>query len=90
MIKCFIFDSLTLMIYYKLTFMILVLDFIAATDGGGVIEFVLGNGALSLPKAAIGTAAVAGMTVPLHPIAIAGFIGLIINALAVLPIGSKS
>ena len=61
-----------------------------STLGGGVIEFVLGNGALSLPKAAIGTAAVAGMTVPLHPIAIAGFIGLIINALAVLPIGSKS
>jgi membrane-associated protease RseP (regulator of RpoE activity) len=60
-----------------------------STLGGGVIEFVLGNDALSLPKAAIGTAAVAGMTVPLHPIAIAGYISLIVNALAVLPIGSK-
>jgi hypothetical protein len=60
-----------------------------STLGGGVIEYILGNGALSLPRAAIGTAAVAGMTVPLHPIAVAGFISLIINALALLPIGSK-
>jgi hypothetical protein len=60
-----------------------------STLGGGIIETVLGYGALSLPKAAIGTAAVAGMTVPLHPVAIAGFISLIINALALLPIGSK-
>ena len=61
-----------------------------STLGGGIIEFVLGYDALSLPRAAIGTAAVAGMTVPLHPIAIAGFISLIINALALLPVGSKS
>lgn len=61
-----------------------------STLGGGVIEWVLGDNALSLPKAAIGTAAVTGMTIPLHPVAIAGYISLIVNALAMLPIGSKS
>jgi hypothetical protein len=60
-----------------------------STLGGGVIEWVLGDNALSLPKAAIGTAAVTGMTIPLHPVAIAGYISLIVNALALLPIGSK-
>jgi hypothetical protein len=61
-----------------------------STLGGGVIECVLGDNALSLPKAAIGTAAVTGMTIPLHPVAIAGYISLIVNALAMLPVGSKS
>jgi hypothetical protein len=60
-----------------------------STLGGGIINAILGNGALSLPVGAIGTEAVAGMTIPLHPIAIAGFIGLIVNALSMLPIGSK-
>jgi membrane-associated protease RseP (regulator of RpoE activity) len=61
-----------------------------STLGGGVIEGILGDNALSLPKAAIGTAAVTGMTIPLHPVAIAGYISLIVNALAMLPVGSKS
>lgn len=60
-----------------------------STLGGGIIEMGLGNGALSVPVGALGTSAVAGMTVPLHPIAIAGYISLIVNALAILPIGSK-
>jgi hypothetical protein len=60
-----------------------------STLGGGIIEQVLGNGILYVSEGALGTAAVAGMTVPLHPIAIAGYISLIVNALAVLPIGSK-
>jgi hypothetical protein len=60
-----------------------------STLGGGIIENILGYGALHVPGAALGTAAVAGMTVPLHPVAIAGYISLIVNALALLPIGSK-
>jgi membrane-associated protease RseP (regulator of RpoE activity) len=57
--------------------------------GGGIIENILGNGALNVPEAALGTAAVAGMTVPLHPVAIAGYISLVVNALSLLPVGSK-
>ena len=60
-----------------------------STLGGGIINAILGNGALSVPEAAIGTAAVAGMTVPLHPVAIAGYISLVVNALNLLPVGSK-
>lgn len=56
--------------------------------GGGIIDAVLGNGALSVPEGALGTQAVAGMTIPLHPVAIAGYIGLLVNALEVLPIGT--
>lgn len=58
--------------------------------GGGLIDTILGNGALSVPGGALGTQAVATMTIPLHPVAVAGYIGLIINALNMLPIGSKS
>lgn len=60
-----------------------------STLGGGIIELILGNGALYVADGAVGTAAVAGMAVPLHPIACAGYISLIVNALAVLPVGSK-
>ena len=35
-----------------------------------------------------GPAAVAGMTVPLHPIAVAGYISLVVNALSILPVGT--
>ena len=49
-----------------------------------LVEFYLGKGTLlsgvSLPPEAI---------LPLHPFAIAGYVGLIVNALALLPIGSK-
>jgi membrane-associated protease RseP (regulator of RpoE activity) len=57
--------------------------------GGGIINGILGNGVLNVPEGALGTQAVAGMTIPLHPVAVAGYLGLIVNALNVLPIGSK-
>jgi membrane-associated protease RseP (regulator of RpoE activity) len=57
-------------------------------QGGGIIESILGNGVLSVPEAALGTQAVAGMTIPLHPVVVAGYISLIVNALSVLPIGT--
>jgi membrane-associated protease RseP (regulator of RpoE activity) len=60
-----------------------------STLGGSIINSILGNGVLSVPDGALGTAAVAGMTVPLHPIAIAGYISLVLNALNLLPVGSK-
>jgi len=61
-----------------------------STLGGGVINTILGNGALSVPEGALGTKAVAGMNIPLHPVAIAGYISLVVNALSMLPVGSKS
>ena len=60
-----------------------------STLGGGIIEMVLGNGALYIPEGALGTSEVMGLTVPLHPIAVAGYISLIVTALAFLPVGSK-
>jgi membrane-associated protease RseP (regulator of RpoE activity) len=60
-----------------------------STLGGGIIEAILGSGALSIPSGAEGSDAVAGILVPLHPVAIAGFISLFVNALALLPIGSE-
>jgi hypothetical protein len=55
--------------------------------GGGLIELFLGKSALVSNSA---TAIASGYSVvPLHPIAIAGFVGLLSNALALLPIGSK-
>jgi hypothetical protein len=57
--------------------------------GGGIIDALLGAGALSVPPGAETSMAVAGMTVSLHPVAVAGYIGLILNGLALLPIGSK-
>lgn len=46
---------------------------------GGMVEWLLGDGIL----------APGGGTILLHPFAIAGYIGLISNAIALLPIGSK-
>jgi membrane-associated protease RseP (regulator of RpoE activity) len=60
-----------------------------STLGGGIIEAVLGSGSLSVPPGSLGTAAVSGMTIPLHPIALAGYISLFVHALSLLPIGSK-
>jgi membrane-associated protease RseP (regulator of RpoE activity) len=57
-------------------------------QGGALIESVLGTGLLSVPEGALGTPAVAAMTIPLHPVVIAGYISLIVNALSVLPIGT--
>jgi membrane-associated protease RseP (regulator of RpoE activity) len=59
-----------------------------STLGGGLIEAVLGSDLLVVPDAALGTQAVAAMTIPLHPVAIAGYISLIVNALSLLPIGT--
>ena len=54
----------------------------SSTLGGSLIELFLGKGALmrDLP----------GETVlPLHPLAVAGFVGVLSNSLALLPLGSK-
>lgn len=59
-----------------------------STLGGGLINAVMGNGALTVPEGALGTQAVAAMTIPLHPVALAGYISLVVNALALLPVGS--
>ena len=48
---------------------------------GGLLDAIIGNGVLSIPDGALGTSAVSTMTIPLHPVAVAGFIGLIVNAL---------
>jgi hypothetical protein len=60
-----------------------------STLGGGIINTILGNGVLNIPEGALGSSAIAGMTIPLHPVAIAGYIALVVNALCLLPIGSK-
>ena len=55
----------------------------ASALGGGLIESFLGNGVLTstTPETSI---------LPLHPFAIAGYIGLISNALSLLPLGRTS
>lgn len=60
-----------------------------STLGGGIVEAILGTGALSVPGGAEGTSAISSINIPLHPVAIAGYIGLIVNSLALLPIGSE-
>ena len=57
--------------------------------GGGLLDALLGPGVLDVPPGALGTPAVASMTIPLHPLAIAGYIGLVVNALSMLPVGSE-
>ena len=47
--------------------------------GGGIIDYLLGDGALSSPDNAV---------IKLHPFAIAGFVGLVSNALSLLPLGN--
>lgn len=59
-----------------------------STLGGGIINNVIGGGLLNVPVSALGSPAIAEMTVSLHPIAVAGYIGLIVNALSLLPIGT--
>lgn len=49
--------------------------------GGGLIESFLGRGALIQGESQ--------GYLPLHPYAIAGFLGILTNALALLPLGSK-
>lgn len=43
-----------------------------STLGGGIINVILGENVLGVPEGALGSQAVAGMTIPLHPVAIAG------------------
>lgn len=55
----------------------------ASALGGSLIESFLGNGVLTsaTPETSV---------LPLHPFAIAGYVGLISNALSLLPLGRKS
>lgn len=48
---------------------------------GGMVEWLLGEGVLLSPDPTA--------VIRLHPFAIAGFVGLVSNALNLLPIGSK-
>ena len=57
-----------------------------STLGGGIIESVLGSGTLSVPDGAYQL--ISSINIPLHPVALAGFISLIVNAFALLPIGT--
>ncbi len=52
----------------------------SSTLGGGIIEYLLGDGLLNTPNPED--------TIKLHPYAIAGFGGLMTNALSLLPIGN--
>jgi len=56
-----------------------------STLGGAIIDGVI-PGSLYVPEGAASTAG--GIMIPLHPVALAGYVGLIINALALLPIGT--
>ena len=52
--------------------------------GGGIIESILGSGVLGISEGQD----ISSINIPLNPIAIAGFIGLFINALSLVPVGS--
>eukprot|EP00956_Cyclotella_meneghiniana_P033018 scaffold92765_cov67-Cyclotella_meneghiniana.AAC.5 len=55
--------------------------------GGGIVDLVLGNGILNVPSSIEGTNMLASTIIPLHPFAIAGFVSLLVNALALVPVG---
>mmetsp|Transcript_17552 Transcript_17552/g.37963 ORF Transcript_17552/g.37963 Transcript_17552/m.37963 type:complete len:917 (+) Transcript_17552:50-2800(+) len=55
--------------------------------GGGLIDIFLGNGVLNVPSSAEGAQALATTLIALHPLAVAGFISLVVNALALVPVG---
>ena len=55
-----------------------------STLGGGIIDNII-QGSLYVPEGAPAS----GIMISLHPIAIAGYISLVINALALFPVGSK-
>lgn len=57
--------------------------------GGGLIDIFLGNGVLNVPASAEGAQALASTLISLHPLAVAGFVSLLVNALALVPAGSK-
>jgi membrane-associated protease RseP (regulator of RpoE activity) len=55
-----------------------------STLGGGIIDGII-QGSLYLPDGA----PMSGILISLHPVAIAGYIGLMVNALNLVPVGSK-
>ncbi len=55
--------------------------------GGGIVDGILGNGVLNVPMSAEGAQSLATTLISLHPFAVAGFVSLIVNALALVPIG---
>lgn len=55
--------------------------------GGGLVDLVLGNGVLNVPASAEGANMLASTIIPLHPLAIAGYVSLLVNALALVPVG---
>ena len=55
--------------------------------GGGLVDLVLGNGVLNVPSSIDGANMLASTVIPLHPFAIAGFVSLLVNALALVPAG---
>lgn len=55
--------------------------------GGGLIDIFLGNGVLNVPASAEGAQALASTLIALHPLAVAGFFSLVVNALALVPAG---
>jgi hypothetical protein len=55
-----------------------------STLGGGIIDSII-KGSLYVPEGA----PTSGIMISLHPVAIAGYISLVVNALSLLPIGSK-
>jgi hypothetical protein len=54
----------------------------ASALGGSAVEFFLGNGVIDAPNPVLAV-------LPMHPFAVAGFVGILINALALLPLGRK-
>jgi hypothetical protein len=56
--------------------------------GGGIIDGIA-PGLLDLPDAALNSKPIADVNIPLSPFAIAGFLGLMINAINLLPVGRK-
>ena len=55
---------------------------------GGIIDSI-SPGLLSVPDAALGSRALNDINIPLHPLAIAGYFGMMINAANLLPTGSE-
>lgn len=55
--------------------------------GGGLVDLVLGNGVLNVPASIEGANMLGSTIIPLHPFAIAGFVSLLVNALALVPAG---
>lgn len=53
---------------------------------GGIIDSI-NPGLLAVPDAALGSKALSEINIPLHPFAIAGYFGMMINAANLLPVG---